>query len=143
MKKIFAIVIALTMVLTMVASVASAGVVQNTFDYRTIRCQANMETGLNSYDSAGKTLNAGRLYVRHYLHGEFGGVYTNYFKAGLIKRDAPNLVGGNWMAPDTANFVRSTTIKIGSSQTWHAYGRGNTDYGLNTIEISGYSNIDG
>lgn len=141
MKKRLCIALVLVTMLTLVASVAFAGVEKNTFDYSTIYCQANREVGLNSYVSNKKlAAYAGKLYVRHYLHGEFGGVYTNYFKAGAAIRNAPTLYGGNWMAPDTANYVRSASLV--ADKPWYAYGRANTDYGLNTIVISGYSHIN-
>ena len=44
------------------------------------------------------------------------------------------------MAPDTANYVRSTSITM--DKNWYTWGRGNTDYGLTYITISGYSNPD-
>lgn len=138
MKKTFAIVIALALVLTCFASTAFA--VMNSFQYATIKCQPNMEVGLDTDRNTGKLKNPGVFYVRHYLHGDFGGVYNNYFKAGNTLRNATKFCGGDWMAPDTANFIRSSSLSLGS--VWQAYGRGNTDYGLSTIVISGYSDFN-
>ena len=93
-----------------------------------------------------KSNNAGRLYVRHYLWSDIAGYYgashhTNYFQA--FNSDRNVRLGGNWMAPDSANFVKSNNIK-----TKNSYGiaaRANTKYaddGFATIRISGYMDSD-
>lgn len=139
MKKMLSLGLALVMVLTMLSSVALA--VQNPFSSKVIYCSPGTEVGLCTKDTNDPKTDAqkGHLYVRHYLYGDWGGVYTNYFRASKTRLGAAQsaMVGGNWMAPDTANWVKSTTIKKG--EVWYAYGRANTDYGLTYIEITGYS----
>ena len=142
MKKKLLSLFLLALLLTTLASVASAGDydAHNPFGSKTIYCTPNAEVGLNNYIAAYKYAHAGYLYVRHYLDGDFGSVHTNYFKAGTGRTGSTTLYGGNWMAPDTANFVRSGSIVL--YDQWYAYGRGNTDYGLTTIVITGYSDSD-
>ncbi len=141
MKKMLSALVVVVLMMTMVASVASAATyIQNPFDYVTILCQANAERLLNKYESAPKTGNPTRLYVRHYLRDDLGMVYNNYFKAA-DNRNGTSLKGGDWMSPDTANYVRSNSIVV--NKPWYAYGRANTDYGLTSIVITGYSHANG
>lgn len=139
MKKMISVLVLSVLVLTMVASVASAA--SNPFGSKVIYCQENAEVHLNN--NAGEIKQAAtknKLYVRHYLWGEWGGVYTNYFRAAksasAVKKDV-TLLGGKWMSPDGAFYVESTSIGYGT--VVNAWGRGNTNYGLTRIEISGYS----
>jgi hypothetical protein len=140
MKKILATLVLVALVLTMFASVASAVAPNNPFGSKVIYCAANAEQPLNNAQEPSKSVNNHRIYVRHYFYGDWGGVYTNYFRAGGTQTNATSLLGGSWMAPDTANFVTSNSITTGRG--WYAVGRGNTNYGLNSIQITGYSNED-
>lgn len=93
-----------------------------------------------------KGANPTRLYVRHYLWSSIEGYYgshsyTNYFQAFEMS-DLDSRLGGDWMAPDTANYVRSNSIYAG--WRYGAAARANTKYadaGFPTIQLSGY--IDG
>lgn len=84
----------------------------------------------------------GHLYVRHYLWSDVPGYYgsnnhTNYFQASPSNGDTR--VGGNWMAPDTANFIKSGSLQYDS---FGVACRGNTKYadaGIPIIRISGYT----
>lgn len=89
--------------------------------------------------------NVGRknaLYVRHYLWSDIAGYYgsshhTNFFQA--IPVDETVRYGGDWMAPDSANYIRSGSIQ--SKNTYSVGARANTKYaddGFATIRISGY-----
>lgn len=87
MKKMISVLVLAVLMLTMVVSVASAA--SNPFGSKMITCAANAEVGLNNNpESANKAKNTGRLYVRHYLWGEWGGVYTNYFRAAKVQLGA-------------------------------------------------------
>jgi hypothetical protein len=138
MKRMISMILVLATVFTLVTSVAVADLCS--FGYKTIVCASNQERNCNAGSVDTKSGNTGKLYVRHYLYGDFGGVYTNYFRASESSTTRTGLVGGNWMAPDTANYVRSTSIT--RDKNWYTWGRGNTDYGLTYITISGYSNPD-
>lgn len=139
MKKTISLVIVLTLVLVCVANVASAA--SNPFGSKVIYCQSGAERFLNNESRPTDGLAVkGRFYVRHYLWGDWGGVYTNYFKASNVFGGG-TLYGGNWMAPDTANYVRSNSLAVGKAT--YAWGRANTDYGVSYIEISGYSDPKG
>ena len=137
------VLIVAVMMMTMVASVASAA--SNAFGSKVIYCQENAEVHLNNNTGAAATeiktsAYKNKLYVRHYLWGDWGGVYTNYFKAARSTskvRSEVTLLGGKWMMPDGAFYVESTSIGYGT--VVNAWGRGNTNYGLNHIEITGYS----
>ncbi|MEA5014256.1 MAG: hypothetical protein VB099_06820 [Candidatus Limiplasma sp.] len=136
MKKMLSALVVVVLMMTMLASVANAASMP--FSSQTIKCVKNAEVGVNQYTTTEtKQAKETRLYVRHYLYGDFGGVYTNHFQAANQHRNATTRYGGDWMAPDTANYVRSNSITLG--KTWYAYARGNTDYGLATIVITGYS----
>lgn len=139
MKKMLSVMLVAIMMLTMVASVASAA--SNAFGSKVIYCQVGAERFLNNNNNPTDTLKTkGRFYVRHYLWGDWGGAYTNYFKASQVFNGG-TLYGGNWMAPDTANYVKSNSLAAGKPT--YAWGRANTDYGLNYIEITGYSDPKG
>lgn len=92
-----------------------------------------------------KRAKPGVLYVRHYLWSDIAGYYgashhTNYFQAipnGDI--NTPTRYGGDWMAPDSANYIRSNSIK--TQKRYGCAARANTKYaddGFATIKISGY-----
>ena len=94
-----------------------------------------------------KGANAGRLYVRHYLWSSEEGYYgnsnfTNYFQA-TTPDDVNKRLGGNWMTPGGAYYVRSGSIVIGGF--YGVAGRGNTKYadaGIPTVRVSGYMDSD-
>lgn len=140
MKKMISMILVLATVFTLVASIASAADydIQSTFGYVSITCASGAEKRLNVYEPGYKTAKEKVLYVRHYLYGSYGGTYSNYFRAKNASSASNPLLGGNWMAPDTANYVRSSSILANGLNRYHAFGRGNTDYGLNSITISGY-----
>ncbi len=137
MKKMICVTLVLATLLTLAVSVASAanGDVHSPFDYVDIRCAANAEVRLNKYEPGVKSAKPDVLYIRHYLVYDYGSVYNNHFRAQNFISGA--IVGSDWMAPDTANYVRSSAIDL--YQRYWAMGRGNTDYGLTTITITGYS----
>lgn len=138
MKKTICLILVLAAVFTMLSSVAFA--TSNAFGSKIIYCSPNTERFLNNNSSSEGLKTAGRFYVRHYLWGSWGGSYTNYFKASQ-EYNGGTLYGGNWMAPDTANYVKSGSLIINKST--YAWGRANTDYGLSYIEITGYSDPNG
>ena len=88
----------------------------------------------------------GYLYVRHYLWSSTPGYYgssnyTNFFQATIP--DSSVRYGGNWMAPGTANYVRSNNIV--TQGTYGVAARANTKYaddGFTTIQITGYMDSD-
>ena len=94
-----------------------------------------------------KGANAGRLYIRHYLWSSQEGYYgdcnfTNYFQA-TTSEDTNKRLGGNWMTPGTANYVRSGSIAVG--KFYGVAGRGNTKYadaGISVVRVSGYMDSD-
>ena len=89
----------------------------------------------------------GVLYVRHYLWSDIAGYYgashhTNYFQA-KPQGNTNTRYGGDWMAPDSANYIRSNSIKKPNS--FEVAARANTKYaddGFATIKISGYMDQD-
>ena len=89
----------------------------------------------------------GYLYVRHYLWSSTPGYYgsssyTNFFQA-IPSSNYDARYGGNWMAPGTANYVRSNNIAVTSS--YGVAARANTKYaddGFTTIQITGYMDSD-
>lgn len=93
--------------------------------------------------SSKKEAKPGVLYVRHYLWSDIAGYYgnshhTNFFQA-IPLFDGEVRYGGDWMAPDSANYVRSNSIKV--DRYYGAGARANTKYaddGFATIRISGF-----
>ncbi|MBR5960103.1 MAG: hypothetical protein IKZ98_03850 [Clostridia bacterium] len=89
-----------------------------------------------------KGSNLGRLYVRHYLWSDIAGYYgashyTNFFQA-IPGGKGDTRYGGDWMAPDSANYIRSNSIQ---KKKYGVAARANTKYaddGFATIRISGY-----
>lgn len=107
---------------------------------------------LSISDCGVKHDHAGYLYVRHYLWSSIPGYYgtsnyTNFFQATVSTTD-PTRYGGDWMAPGTANYVRSSNIQADVNNTTYSYGaaaRANTKYaddGFSTIMVSGYIDTD-
>lgn len=144
MKKMLTALVLVVLMMTMLASVATAanqpGSRNNTWDYNTIYCDPNRVIDLNKDWSYTKNGNQGQLYVRHYLWGDFGGVYTNYFQAKSQYTGDNTRLGGKWMMPDGAFYVSSASLKL--YYGCKACGRANTDYGLTTIQITGYMHPD-
>lgn len=138
MKKSIVILLAAIIVLSVSSALAAQN---NTFGY--VRLPSESVVGINQYEGntyALKKYNDKKIYVRHYLHeGPYNGVFNNYFQAARTFRNAQQKYGGNWMAPDTANFVQSNSIT--NNRLWYVYGRSNTKYNQNYIKISGYSNV--
>lgn len=146
MKKFMAFVLSTVLVLAICAS-ACADIIYITQNpmpaqaVRTVRLTDN---------AVWKTGKPGRLYVRHYLWSTVEGYYgsnnhTNYFQASVDNQDGSRL-GGDWMAPNTANYVRSSSIYADPDGAYFygLAGRANTKYadaGFPVVRISGY--IDG
>lgn len=141
MKKFFAFTLAMLLVLAICAS-ACADVVY--LDQTRIPAQAVATVRITGIDGVWKSGNAGRLYVRHYLWSNIEGYYgtnnhTNYFQAFNIDNINGRL-SGDWMAPNTANYVRSGSLVTGS--LFGVAARANTKYadaGYSTIQVSGYA----
>lgn len=142
MKKLLAFTLSMVLVLAFCASACAerAYLLQNPLpaqDVRTIK--------ITEEEGVWKGDKPSRLYVRHYLWSTIEGYYgsnnyTNYFQAFQTWTDTR--YGGDWMAPDTANYVRSNSIVVGYH--YGAAARANTKYadaGYSTIQVSGY--IDG
>lgn len=137
-------IVALLLVAIMALGVSSALAIQITFVQTNIPA-ANTTTVRVTGDPyyGSKTAKPGYLYVRHYLWSNTPGYYgssnyTNYFQA-IPSSNANLRYGGNWMAPGTADYVRSNNITTGNSYGVGA--RANTKYaddGFSTIQISGY-----
>lgn len=97
----------------------------------------------NSWEMKSERSKANRIYVRHYLWSSIPGYYgashhTNYFQA-IPSYATTTRLGGNWMAPDSAEYIRSNSIQKGNF--YGAGARANTKYaddGFATIMISGY-----
>lgn len=136
MKKLTTVLILMALCLALTSTVAYAERVS--FGVRELLTNELMPL----HDAPGlKTSNPGRVYVRHYLYGDFGGVYTNYFSASIGQQTtSPRLVGGSWVTPGIGNYIRSTAFTIGSYIT--LWGRANTNYGLTSIGIAGYMDTD-
>lgn len=139
-------IIAFILVAMMAFSVGSAFAVQITFTQSQIPA-ANVTTVPITGGQYGlKSLKPGYLYVRHYLWSSTPGYYgtsnyTNFFQAIPFLNGSGGSVryGGNWMAPDTANYVRSPNIV--TEELYAVAARANTKYaddGFSTIQISGY-----
>lgn len=147
MKKTIATVLVLATVFSLLAGIALAE--RAAWGSKMITCQPNTEIWLME-KSVQKTDSRylKKLYVRHYLWGEWGGEYTNYFRATVTGYqhnprylDRTSCVGGKWMTPGGAYYVSSSTMTL--NKWCAAWARGNTDYGVNRIEISGYYESNG
>ncbi|MEG0944902.1 MAG: hypothetical protein RSF86_14850 [Angelakisella sp.] len=141
MKKFIALVLATTMLLAVcaTASADTVSLLQNP-----IPAQAVSTVVVTDSSGVWRSGVSGRLYVRHYLWSTVEGYYgsnnhTNYFQAFLSSNTTSRL-GGNWMAPSTANYIRSGSIQTGSH--YGVAARANTKYadaGFPSIRISGYA----
>lgn len=141
MKKLLAFILSMVLVLAFCAS-ACADVIY--LDQTRLPAQAVATVSVTGEDGVWKSGNPTRLYVRHYLWSNIQNYYgsnnyTNYFQAFDIAILNGRL-GGDWMAPDTANYVRSNSLIVGN--VYGVAARANTKYadaGYPTIQISGYA----
>ena len=137
-------IVALLLVVLMALEVGSALAVQISFTQAPVPAANTTTVLITDYPYYGlKSSKPGYLYVRHYLWSSTPGYYgssnyTNFFQA-VPSTNPSARYGGNWMAPGTADYIRSANITTGNS-----YGvavRANTKYsdaGFSTIQISGY-----
>ncbi len=144
MKKLLAFTLGMVLVLAFCASACAERAYLN---QTPIPAQNVKTVQVTETYAVAKGDNPTRLYVRHYLWSTIDGYYgsnkhTNYFQAFNSGASSDRL-GGDWMAPDTANYVRSNSIIL-----FNHYGvaaRANTKYadaGYPTIQISGYTDGD-
>ena len=120
--------VVMLLLLLMVSSVALAE-----------RTHFNLEiptgTGTPLMDWAPVTQPCSYIYFRHYLYDDVGGIYTNYVRVGL--NGSNTNIGGTWVQPDTACYIRLSSLS--AARTYRLYITLNTDYGLESIRITGYA----
>ena len=102
---------------------ASAASTSDTFrfDYR-INCQYTTDPLTVTANSGYKTMNPGRLYVRHYLT-ELPGNYTNLFRG---VKNGSSYVGSKWCTPGLNIPIQDGAFTMNA--TYNLAARGNTDY---------------
>ena len=136
-------IVAMGLAALMALSAGSACADRGNFKQDPIPARQTNTVQVSHNNNIWKSVKPGRIYVRHYLWSDIAGYYgsshhTNYFQA--IPHDEPKKRrGGDWMAPDSANFIRSNSI--GVTQAYGCAARANTKYaddGFATIRISGY-----
>lgn len=122
-KRFLTITLAILILLAMVVSAHAANVNDSfRFDYR-INSSAITDPFIDTSNSGYKSMNFGRIYVRHYLT-ELPGNYTNLFRAK--KTYEGTVHGQKWCTPGLNVPIESATIN--SATYWKLTARGNTDY---------------
>lgn len=92
-------------------------------------------TGTPLMDWAPVTQPCSHIYFRHYLYDDVGGIFTNYVWVGL--NGSNTKLSGTWVRPDTGCYIRPSLLN--AARTYRVGITLNTDYGLESIRITGYA----